>query len=169
MSELRIFLKEIQYKRSGTGQIKVDNSVIYYKGLEDTHQFGIGFLVHKEFSFCVKEFNPISERLCTIRLNTKLMNIFINVHAPTESKDEADKDDFYDKLSRIYDHSPGNMIKIVVGVCNAKIGTFILTIGTHSAHEVSNNNGQRLISFATSKKMTISSTIFLHKNIHKYT
>lgn len=101
------------------------------------------------------------------------MNIFIiNVHAPTENKDEADVDEFYEEVSRIYDEAPGKTIKIIVGDCNAELGkeaSFRPTIGIHSAHEISNNNGQRLINFAISRKIIISSTTFPYKDIHKYT
>lgn len=41
-------LQEIRW--TGTGQIKVDNYVIYCNGLDDSYQFGTGFAVHKEFS-----------------------------------------------------------------------------------------------------------------------
>jgi len=101
------------------------------------------------------------------------MNIFIiNIHAPTENKEETDKDEFFEDVTTIYDEAPGNTIKIIVGDCNAKVGkepSFRPTIGMHSAHVISNNNGQRLINFAISRKMTISSTTFPHKDIHKYT
>lgn len=46
---------------------------------------------------------------------------------------------------------------------------FVPTIGLESAHEESNDNGQRIISFATSRSLEVSSTTFPHKNIHKYT
>lgn len=101
------------------------------------------------------------------------MNIFIiNVYALTENKDETDKDEFFEEVATIYDEAPGNTIKIIVGDCNAKLGkepSFRPTIGMHSAHEISNNNGQRLINFAISRKMTFSSTTFPHNDIHKYT
>ncbi|KAF0702148.1 craniofacial development protein 2-like, partial [Aphis craccivora] len=108
--------------------------------LNDTHQFGTGFAVHKSLLSAIKEFNPISERVCTIKLNTKPMNIFIiNIHAPTENKDETDKDEFFEEVTTIYDEAPGNTIKIIVGDCNAKLGkepAFRPTIGMHSAHEI---------------------------------
>jgi len=94
------------------------------------------------------------------------------VHALTENKDETHKGEFYEDIATIYDEAPGNTIKIILGDCNAKLEKetlFIPTIGIHSAHKISNNNGQRLINFAISRKMTISSTTFPHKDIHKYT
>jgi len=59
-----------------------------------------------------------------------------------------------------------------VGDLNAKCGRethFIPMIGSESIYESSNGNALRLISFATAKNMTISNTIFPHKNIHKVT
>jgi len=56
---------------------------------------------------------------------------------------------------------------MIVGDFNAKIGReniYRPTIGPDSLHEISNNNGTRLIHFATSQELTISSIIF-HENI----
>jgi hypothetical protein len=55
---------------------------------------------------------------------------------------------------------------------NAQIGKediYIPTIGKHSLHSQSNENGLRFINFAASRGMAIGSTIFCHKNIHKAT
>ena len=140
--------------------------------MDDTHQFGTGFAVYKNLLSSVKEFNTIFECVSTIRLNTKPANIFIiNVCAPIENKDQTNKNEFYEELARIYDEAPGNTIKIKVRDCNAKLGkevTFIPTIGTHSAHKISNNNKQKFISFVISRRIIISSITFPHKNIHKY-
>jgi hypothetical protein len=43
------------------------------------------------------------------------------------------------------------------------------TIGNKSLHEISNDNGVRLVNFATSKNFRAKSTMFPHRNIHKYT
>lgn len=141
--------------------------------MDDKHQFGTGFTAHKNLLSYVKEFNPTSERVCNVQLNTKLINIFIiNVHAPTENKDETDKDEFYEKVARIYNETPGNTIKIIVEDFTAKVEkktSFRPTIRMPSTHEISNNKGQRLVNFAISRKMIIGSTTFPHKNIHKYT
>jgi hypothetical protein len=164
-------LQEVRW--TGTGQVKINDYIIYYKGLDDTHHFGTGFALHKDYEFCVKEFNPVSERICTIRLDTKPFNIFIiNIHAPTECKEEILKEEFYEEVTEVYDSAPRNTVRIIIGDFNAKIGRESLlrpTIGLHSAHEQSNDNGQRVVAFAASRNMTISSTFFPHKNIHKYT
>ena len=55
---------------------------------------------------------------------------------------------------------------------NAKVGRediFKPIIGQESIHQDSNDNGFRIVNFATSKNLVVKSTMFLHRNIHKYT
>jgi hypothetical protein len=63
-------------------------------------------------------------------------------------------------------------MKMLLGDFNAKLGredTFKPTIRNESSHEDSNDNGVRVVSFATSKDLVVKSTMFPHRNIHKYT
>lgn len=114
----------------------------------------------------------MNDRLCRLEIQAKWFNIIlINCYAPTEDKEEETKNDFYKQLEALYDAIPQNMVKIVLGDFNAKIGKEIdykPTIG-QSLHNNSNDNRVRVISFATSKGMIISSTFFPHKQIHKQT
>jgi len=43
------------------------------------------------------------------------------------------------------------------------------TIGNGSVHQDSNDNGVRIINFATSKNLVFKLKMFQHPNIHKYT
>jgi len=43
------------------------------------------------------------------------------------------------------------------------------TIGNENLHQDSNDNGVRTVNFATSKNLVVKSTMFPHRNIHKYT
>jgi hypothetical protein len=43
------------------------------------------------------------------------------------------------------------------------------TIGNESLYQDSNDNGVRIITFATSKNLVVKNTMFPHRNIHKYT
>lgn len=136
-------------------------------------EFGVAFVVSKDLKQAITQFKAVDERLCAIRIQTMFFNMWmINVHAPTENKEEETKEEFYLKLERLYDSLPTNDIKIVVGDMNAKIGKENIykgTIGNHSLHQESNENSQRLISFAASRNLVISSTWFPHKNVHKAT
>src|SRR5215469_147361 len=63
-------------------------------------------------------------------------------------------------------------MKILLGDFNAKVGRdniFKPTIGNESLHQDSNDNGVKIVSFDTSKNLVVKSTMFTHRNIHKYT
>jgi hypothetical protein len=49
------------------------------------------------------------------------------------------------------------------------VNIFKPTIGQESLYQDSNDNGVRLVNFATSKNLVVKSTMFPHRNIHKYT
>jgi hypothetical protein len=42
------------------------------------------------------------------------------------------------------------------------------TIGNESLHQDSNDNGVRIVNLATSKNLGVKSTMFPHRNFHKY-
>jgi hypothetical protein len=63
-------------------------------------------------------------------------------------------------------------MKILLGDFNAKVGRediFKPTIGNESLHEISNDLRIRVVDIATSKNLRVKSTMFSHRNIHKYT
>jgi len=94
------------------------------------------------------------------------------VHAPSEEKSEESKDSFYEELKQVFDHFPKYHMKMLLGGFDAKVGReniFKPTIGQESLHLDSNDNGVRLVNFATSKNLVVKSTMFPHRNIRKYT
>ena len=94
------------------------------------------------------------------------------MHAPSEEKSDELKDSFYEELEQIFYHFPKYHMKILLGDFNAEVGRekiFKPTIGNESLHQYSNNNGVRIVNFATSKNLVVKSTMFPHRNIHKYT
>jgi hypothetical protein len=96
----------------------------------------------------------------------------LNIHAPTEDKIYYVKDSFYEEMERVFDKFPKYHMKILLGDFNAKVGRddiFKPRIGNESLHEISNDNGIRVVNFATFKNLRVKSTIFPHRNIHKYT
>jgi endonuclease/exonuclease/phosphatase family metal-dependent hydrolase len=121
----------------------------------------------------VLDFKTIDERICVLSIKTKFQNIiFINVHAPTEEKEQLEKEAFYQTVEEVYDSCPSNHLKILLGDWNAKVGREEIyqgLTGRHSMHLNTNNNGQRLVDFAAAKNMVVSSTCFPHKEIHKKT
>jgi endonuclease/exonuclease/phosphatase family metal-dependent hydrolase len=94
------------------------------------------------------------------------------VHAPCEYTSYDIKDSFYEELGCVFDQFPRYDMKILLWDFNAKVGRehiFKPTIGNESSHEISNDNGVRVVNFATSKNLVVKSTMFPHCSIHKYT
>jgi hypothetical protein len=94
------------------------------------------------------------------------------VHAPCEDKGDDVKDSFYEELGSVFDQFPRYDMKILLGDLNAKVSReniFKPTIGNESLHEIRNDNGVRIVKFATSKNLVVRSTMFPHRRIHKYT
>jgi hypothetical protein len=68
----------------------------------------------------------------------------------------------------VFDKFPKYHIKIMLGDFNAKVRrehNFKQTIWNENLHEISSDNGVRLVNSAT----RVKSTMFPHRNIHKYT
>jgi hypothetical protein len=60
---------------------------------------------------------------------------------------------------------------LLLGDLNEKVrreDIFKSTIWNESSHEINNNDGVRVVNFATSKNLTAKSTMFPHRNIHKF-
>ena len=117
----------------------------------------------------MKRVEFVSDRLSYIVLRGRWRNIIVvNVHAPSEEKSDESKDSFYEELKQVFDHFLKYHTKILLGDLNAKVGRENIFKQT-TGHQDSNDNGFRLVNFATSKNLVVKSTMFPHQNIHKYT
>ncbi|VVC27148.1 Endonuclease/exonuclease/phosphatase,Reverse transcriptase domain [Cinara cedri] len=167
-----VALQEMRWQ--GEGCLPTGNMTLFFGGItSNKHENGVGFLVHNSLIPWIKQFRAINDRICYIRINMNHRDmVMICAYAPTESGNEETKDAFYEELEQVYDALPGHCIKLLLGDMNAQVGkenAYKATIGKHSLHDRSNDNGIRLINFAISKNMVISSTRFPRKNIHKET
>jgi hypothetical protein len=62
-------------------------------------------------------------------------------------------------------------MKILLDDFNGKEGRgniFKPTIGHERLHEISNDNGVRVVNLATPKNLVVKSTLFPHRKIHKH-
>jgi hypothetical protein len=164
-------VQEIRW--SGNEIFDSGDFIVCYSGNKERRQFGTGFLINKKYKHLITSFNPEIDRICSLRIRGIFFNtIIICVHAPMEEKDEMQKDGFYEDLERIHKKAPKHDIKVMMGGFNAKVGKesgLAPNVGKYSLHEETNNNGWRMIDFAVTKNMAISSTLFQHKRIHKET
>jgi hypothetical protein len=115
----------------------------------------------------------VGDRMSYVMLRGRWCNIIVlNAHAPTEEKGDDSKDSFYEEFEESFNHFLKSHMKILLGDANAKVGkenTFKPTIWNESLHQDSNDNGVRVVNFATSKNLVVKGTMFAHRNIHKYT
>ena len=82
------------------------------------------------------------------------------------------KDSFYEELEQVFDNFHKYDMQILLGDFNAKVGReniFKQTIGNESLRQDSNDNGVRIVNFATSKNLVVKSTVFPNRDIHKHT
>jgi exonuclease III len=107
----------------------------------------------------VKRVEFLSDRMSYVILRGLWYNIIVlNVHAPAEDKIDYIKDRFYEELEQVFDKFLKYHMKILLGDFNAKVGRediFKPAIGNKSLHEISNDNGVRVVNFATSKNLTV--------------
>jgi hypothetical protein len=98
--------------------------------------------------------------------------IVLNVHAPTEDKTDYVKASFYKELDPVFDKLTKYHIKILLIDFNAKVDRediFKPIIGNESLHAINNDNGVRLVTFATSKNLRVKNMMIPNRSTHKCT
>jgi hypothetical protein len=89
--------------------------------------------------------------------------IVLNVHAQTEDKPDDIMGRLYEELEWVLVKFRKHPINSLLGDFNAKVGREDIlkpTIGNESLHEISSDNGVRILNFATSKNLIVKSTMF---------
>ena len=77
------------------------------KQQQESHEHGVGFLVHKDIVNTVIGCRPVSSRLITIRLRAVPLNItIVQVYAPMSDYDDNEIEEFYDQLQNVIDQTP---------------------------------------------------------------
>ena len=72
---------------------------VFFSGKEDTHEHGVGFLVHMDIVNTVIGCCPVSSRLITIRLRAVPFNItIVQAYAPTSAYDDNEIEESCDQL-----------------------------------------------------------------------
>jgi endonuclease/exonuclease/phosphatase family metal-dependent hydrolase len=164
-------VQEARLEKGGTE--RAEDYIFFYGQGNGDHQLGTGFFVHMRILSAVMRVEFISDRLSYIILTGRWCNIIVlNLHASCEDKGDDVKDSIYEEKGRAFDQFPRYDMKKLLGDFNAKVGrenNFIQTTENESLREISNDNGVRIVNFATSKNLVLKSTMFPHSKIHKYT
>jgi hypothetical protein len=145
--------QEVRWGGRGT-ESAGEYTFLYGKGNEN-RELGTGFFVHKRIISAIKRVEFVSDRTSYIILRGRWCYIIVlNVHAPTEDKIDEMKQRFYEELEHVLDKFPKYHMKILLWDFNAKVGRegiFKPIIGNESLHEISNDNGVRVVNLAHPK------------------
>ena len=165
-----IGLSEIRW--SGKGYFKsLNNYTVYYSGSETGTNRGVAFVISPKMAKAVLRYNPVNERLITIRFRCKPFNVtLIQVYAPTANADD-DVIEFYQVLKELISQIPTNDIPIIMGDFNAKVGERppnTAVMGNHRLDEA-NDRGHKLVEFCDEQKLVIMNTLFKNHKRRKYT
>jgi hypothetical protein len=163
-------VQEIRWDGGGT-EPPDGYTFLYGKGKE-SHELGTGSFVHKRIISAVKIVEFVSDRMSYIILRDCWCDIIVlNIHAPIGDKINDVKDG-YEELECVFDIFPKYHMEILLVDFSAKVGRediFKTTIENEILHEITNDNGVRLVNFAVSKNIRVKITMFLYHYIHKFT
>ena len=161
---------------SGFGRLKArtGETIIYSGRDDDVHQSGVAIIISKKVAQCLDSWRPISDRIIEARFFSRFIKTtVIQVYAPTNEADDEVKDDFYEQLQKIVDEVPRHDMLLAIGDWNAKVGEQQLgeegIVGKFGRIGERSDNGERFVSFCALNNRAIASTMFPHKEIHRYT
>jgi hypothetical protein len=152
-------VQEVRWKRGGTEP--AGEYTFLYGNENENHESGTGlFCTYDNHTIisAVQRVEIASDRISYITLRGRWCDIVLNVHVPTEDKIDDMKDSSYEELESVFDKFPKYNMNILLGDFNAIVGwegIFTPTIGNETLKEISNENGVRIVNFATSKNLIV--------------
>ncbi|XP_063410454.1 craniofacial development protein 2-like [Mytilus trossulus] len=166
-------ISECRWTGFGKNLTNTGDTIIYSGRNDDKHQGGVAIILNKSSSKSLIEYNPVSERIITARLNTKpIKTSIIQVYSPTNEADKEIKIEFYEMLQAEIEKIPKKDLTIIMGDFNAKVGQdnsgFERIMGKHGCG-IMNENGEHLVDFCGLNNLVIGGTLFRHKDVHKLT
>ncbi len=85
----------------GQGRFTTDDeNVCVYSGKDSSKKrMGVGFIIEKTTAKSILGYNPVHERVITLRLKGNPMNVtLVQVYTPTTTASEKDIEEFYDMV-----------------------------------------------------------------------
>jgi hypothetical protein len=131
------------------------------------HQLQTGFILRKGIISAIKRVEFTSDSKSGGRWRDITV---LNVLPPTEVENGDPKDSFYEEPEGVFDQFLRHHVNILLGDFNTKErkeDIFKPATGNESLHKINNDNGVRVVNFATSINVFVQSTMFPHRNIHK--
>ena len=164
-------LAEVRWAGKGSFRTRKEYSV-FYSGNEKGGQKGVALILNPKMANAVLGYNPMNDRMISLRLNCKPFNItIIQVYAPTSDATQDEREAFYANLQQLKDSVPSQDVLIICGDFNAKVGDKTIepsVMGDNGLGEA-NEPGKRLIEFCCENNLVITNTLFKNHSRKKYT
>jgi hypothetical protein len=156
---------------TGKGYFQSGDYKMYYSGHETERKNGVAVICGNDMARTVLGYNPVNDRIMTIRLQGKPVNMtIVQVYAPTANDTEEEHDKFYSVLQETMDGIHKGDALIAMGDLNAKVGdeggsSVVGGYGLGTRNEA----GLRLIEFCESNGLRIANTWFKQPKRRIYT
>ena len=132
-----------------------------YAGHNKLRRNGVAFIMNRHASRCMLGYNAASERLISVHPQAKPVNLtLIQVYAPTSDADEEEREEVYNCLEELLEHTPRKDAVIVMGDFNAKIGhQTVKEVCRNYGIDERNEAGNQLAQFCIEHKFTLNNKV----------
>ena len=105
-----------ELKWTGVGYFQSDDYKVYYSGNDTKRRNGVAVILQKDLAKTVMGYNPVNDRIITVRLQGHPTNVtIIQVYAPTTDAEEEDIDEFYEQLQEVLDSTAQGDVMMIIG------------------------------------------------------
>ena len=162
-------ISEMKWK--GRGYFQSEGYRVFFSGHDTTRKNSVAFICNKKICKSVLGYNPISDRIISIRQQGKPVNItLVQIYAPILDAEDDEIDEFYNMLQKVTDSISNSDVKIIMGDWNAKVGSYKISriTGQWGLGE-RNEGGDKLLDFCAGNDMVIMNTVFKQPKRRLYT
>ena len=153
-----------------------DDHYTYYCGQESLRRNGVAIIVNKRVQNAGLGCNLKNNRMISVRLQGKPLNItVIQVHAPTSNAEEDEVEQFYKDLQDLLEIPPKIDVLFIIGDWNAKVRSQETPgITGKFGLGVQNEAAQRQMEICQENTLVIANTLFqqhkrrLHMDITRW-
>lgn len=155
----------------GRGHFQLDDYVVFYSGNDGPRRNGVAFIVRQDIAQAIRRYNPKSDRVISVRLQGKPINItIIQVLAPGLSAAAEEMESFYASIQEEVDRTPKKDVLLIIGDWNAIVGnTAEPNVVGEFGLGVRNEAGKRLVEFCGANDLFIANTCFMQPQRRLYT